>query len=85
MLYTARDREEYRRLGLATSPDGVDWQRVSTSAVLAGYASWNSAVVCDPTVELNGNRLRVWYGGGDVPAPAENLNGQIGYVELRFE
>jgi predicted GH43/DUF377 family glycosyl hydrolase len=82
MLYTARDRDEYRRLGLAVSPDGVAWRRVTSAAFLAGHTPWNQAVVCDPTVGLAGSRLRVWYGGGDVPAPAENLNGQIGYAEL---
>ncbi len=85
MLYTARDRLEYRRLGLAVSADGVDWKRVTTAAALSGHEPWNKAVVCDPTVEPAGKRFRVWYGGGDIPAPAENLNGQIGYAELLFE
>jgi predicted GH43/DUF377 family glycosyl hydrolase len=84
MLYTARDRREYRRLGLATSPDGVAWKRVTTTAALAGDQPWNKQVLCDPTVQLSGNRLRMWFGGGDVPAPAENLSGQIGYGELVF-
>jgi len=85
MLYTARDRQEYRRLGLAVSSDGVSWERISGSAALAGNQPWNEKVVCDPTVEVDGARIRVWYGGGDVAAPAENLNGQIGLAILRLE
>ncbi|MCS6952331.1 MAG: hypothetical protein RMK57_05125 [Bryobacterales bacterium] len=82
MLYTGRDRAEYRRIGLARSPDGVRWRRVSESALAEGSRPWNSAVVCDPTVLEEGGRLRVWFGGGDRPRPDERLNGQIGLAEL---
>jgi hypothetical protein len=84
MLYTARDRREYRRLGLARSQDGVRWERVTTKPVLQGTAPWMSKVVCDPSVEVEGDVVRVWFGGGDQAQPAENLNGQIGYAELRL-
>jgi len=85
MLYTARDRREYRRLGLASSTNGVDWERTSDSAVLVGDQAWNSKVVCDPTLEAAPGEIRVWFGGGDVAHPAENLNGQIGLAILRIE
>jgi hypothetical protein len=40
-------------------------------------------VVCDPSVDAEtGPALRVWFGGGDVAAPAENLHGQIGLATL---
>jgi hypothetical protein len=84
MLYTARDRKEYRRLGLARSRDGVTWMRVSEQPVLSGTQEWNSKVVCDPTVLLDGDLVRVWFGGGDRAEPAENLNGQIGYATLKL-
>jgi len=84
MLYTARDRREYRRLGLASSNDGVTWKRVSASAVLEGDQPWDSKVVCDPSVEVLPQGIRVWFGGGDRARPAENLNGQIGLALLRF-
>jgi hypothetical protein len=29
--------------------------------------------------------VRVWFGGGNRPEPAENLNGQIGYATLQLE
>ncbi|HJT87763.1 MAG TPA: hypothetical protein VJ732_07895 [Bryobacteraceae bacterium] len=81
MLYTGRDLHENRRLGLARSTDGVHWRKLP--AVFAGAESWNSQVLCDPTVMVNGDTVRVWFGGGDVARPDENLDGQIGYGVLR--
>jgi predicted GH43/DUF377 family glycosyl hydrolase len=85
MLYPGRDRHENRRIGLARSRDGVRWNRVSESAVIAGDRPWNARVVCDPEVETTPQGVRVWFGGGDRPEPAENLNGQIGLGWLRAE
>jgi len=85
MLYTARDRHENRRLGLASSADGVRWERFSEAAVLAGDQPWNAKVVCDPTVEAANDGIRVWFGGGDVARPDERLNGEIGLAVLRLE
>lgn len=82
MLYTGRDRNEVRRMGLARSRDGLKWER--TPLVIAGGQAWNSQVVCDATVMVEPGRVRVWFGGGDVAHPAENINGQIGYGELRW-
>lgn len=83
MLYTGRDRKENRRMGLARSPDGVTWRKVA-SPIIAGSESWNSAVVCDATVEVQADGIRVWFGGGDKPRPDERLNGQIGFGILRW-
>jgi len=85
MLYTGRDRREFRRIGLAESRDGVAWKRYSEAPVFAGPEPWNSKVVCDPSVEVQGGVVRVWYGGGDAAQPAENLNGQVGLAEMRIE
>lgn len=84
MLYTGRDQQENRRMGLAESLDGVTWQRVRAEAFLAGGQPWNSRVVCDADiVPQNDGSWLVLYGGGDRPQPAENLNGQIGLGRLR--
>jgi predicted GH43/DUF377 family glycosyl hydrolase len=85
MLYTGRDRNERRRIGLAWSPDGVHWRRLPASTVFEGREGWNSKVVCDPSVILEDGRIIVWFGGGDVASPAENLNGQIGVATLEAE
>jgi hypothetical protein len=84
MLYTGRDRHENRRLGLAFSHDGAHWQRYSEQAVFTGQEPWNSRVVCDPTLLPRDGILRMWFGGGDVPHPAENIHGRIGYAELKM-
>ncbi|MBN8731847.1 MAG: hypothetical protein J0L64_14990 [Acidobacteria bacterium] len=85
MLYTGRDRAEYRRLGAARSLDGVHWERVGESAVLAGTADWMAKVVCDPHVEPGEQGgFRLWFGGGSVAHPAENVAGAIGYATLEL-
>lgn len=81
MLYTGRDRAENRRLGLARSRDGVRWEKLP--AVFSGNAAWNARVVCDPEIEVRPGGVRVWFGGGDVASPDENLHGQIGSGWLR--
>ena len=82
LLYTGRDRAENRRLGLARSTDGVNWRRVSDSAAFSGDQPWNSRVVCDPTVNVTPTAIRLWFGGGDIASPDENLHGQIGTATL---
>jgi predicted GH43/DUF377 family glycosyl hydrolase len=84
MLYTGRYRDEERRIGLARSRDGVRWERVNNAPILAGAEEWNSKVVCDPTVEPDGDSVRVWFGGGDKPRPDERLDGQIGFAMLEM-
>ena len=76
MLYTGRDRTRTGALGLARSTDGV---RLDEAAGASSRApSLELKVICDPTVVPDGERVRVWFGGGDVASPDENLHGQIG-------
>ena len=82
MLYTGRDAQENRRLGMARSSDGVHWQKLP--AVFEGAQPWDGKVLCDPTIELLDGRLAAWFGGGDRGSPDENLNGQIGVAILRL-
>jgi hypothetical protein len=81
MIYTGRDRNEHRRLGMAQSSDGVHWTR--TPAVFRGANPWDAAVVCDPAVLMDTGDVRVWFGGGDVASPDENLHGRIGFAILK--
>lgn len=81
MLYTGLDPRIERRLGLARSTDGVRWEKLP--AVFAGSEPWDSKVVCDPTVLVDGAYIRVWFGGGDVASRDANLHGQIGFGTLR--
>lgn len=80
MLYTGRDARQIRRLGFARSTDGVHWDKLPP---VLGNAAWYSKVLCDPTIEILGGRLAVWFGGGDIASPDENLHGQIGVATLR--
>lgn len=82
MLYTGRDRAENRRLGMARSTDGVHWEK--RPEVFSGAQPWASKVLCDPTVLVEGGEIRVWFGGGDVARPDEEIHGQIGYSVLRI-
>ncbi len=83
MLYTGRDRGEGRRIGLARSLNGVDWEK--RPEVFAGDQAWDSKVVCDPSVLIENGRVRVWFGGGDVATPDHGLHGQIGFATLVAE
>ncbi len=51
--------------------------------MFAGAQAWNARVLCDPSVEPGGDAVRVWFGGGDVASPDENLHGAIGLAVLR--
>jgi predicted GH43/DUF377 family glycosyl hydrolase len=80
MLYTVRDFAENRYLRLARSTNGVRWSKLAVR--YKGTEAWNSKVICDPTVVVDGGRILVWFGGGDVASPDENLHGQIGFATL---
>ena len=82
MLYTGRDKAEHRRVGLARSLDGIHWDKDTSFTPISGNQPWDSQVICDPTVELQGNDIRVWFGGGDVAHPVANIHGQIGFGVL---
>jgi len=81
MLYTGRDAGESRRIGLARSIDGVRWTKTRT--VFSGQQAWDSKVLCDPSVIVESGQIRVWFGGGDLPRPDENLHGRIGLAILK--
>src|SRR5438552_2226745 len=68
------------KIGLARSMDGVTWEKLPGS--FAGSERWNNKVICDPSVLVEGDSIRVWFGGGDVASPDENLHGQIGVANL---
>lgn len=83
LLYTGRDAKEFRNIGYAISTDGVHWKKISATGLIPDTqrASWFSKVICDTTLmPLGGGKWMVWFGGGDKPEPAENLDGQIGLM-----
>jgi predicted GH43/DUF377 family glycosyl hydrolase len=84
MLYTGRSYNEVRDIGLAISLDGVNWRKLNTYGLFDKRKSnsWDDAVITDTTLILNNKtgQLKIWYGGGDKRAPAQNLNGNVGYM-----
>lgn len=81
MLITGRDAHEHRRLAALWSNDGIHWTR--QTQVFSGDQPWDSTVICDPTVVVDGAVVRVWFGGGDVAKNDERLHGQIGAGTLQ--
>ena len=81
MLITGRDAHEHRRLAALWSNDGIHWTR--QPQVFSGDQPWDSMVICDPTVLVDGAAVRVWFGGGDVARPDERIHGQIGVGTLQ--
>lgn len=80
MLYTGRDAREHRNLGYAISMNGISWKKMTTKGIVdnSKFGSWASKVICDSTfIEIN-NEITVFFGGGDVASPDQNLNGKIG-------
>ena len=80
MLYTVREVGEKRHLAMARSADGVHFTKLGVK--FTGTQAWDSKVICDPTVVVEGGKVKVWFGGGDVASPDENLHGQIGFATL---
>lgn len=81
MLYTGRDSQEVRNIGLAYSLDGINWYKNNYDGLMElEDDTWDSKVICDTTFIYNEAEelLYVWYGGGDNAEPAENLNGNVG-------
>lgn len=76
MLLTRTLANQQRDLIALWSNDGVAWTREPTN--WAGNQPWNSKVLCDPTVFIEENQVRFWFGGGDIPRPDEGQHGQIG-------
>ncbi|MFA9375921.1 MAG: hypothetical protein ACERKZ_04115 [Lachnotalea sp.] len=88
MLYTGRNDGSQRNIGLAISSDGVNWRKMNYQGLFAlGGDNWSSQVLCDTTMLYNEdeNLIDVWYGGGDVASPDENLHGKIGLFKIRTD
>ncbi|HVU16337.1 MAG TPA: hypothetical protein VHD32_05410 [Candidatus Didemnitutus sp.] len=86
LLYTGRDAHEGRNLGLAVARDPVNWRKISREPLVppAMRQDWNRAVICDPSIVTDGNGgLMVYFGGGNLPKPAQGLNGNVGLFFAR--
>lgn len=85
MIYTGRNKNEQRNIGLAVSYDGVNFKKMNTQGIFENRSDWNSEVICDTTLMLVDDDIWCWYGGGNVSSPDQELNGKIGVVVIYNE
>jgi predicted GH43/DUF377 family glycosyl hydrolase len=77
MWYTGQNRADGRSaIGLATSADGVRWERSGMAPVLEPAGGWEKGSVMCPHVLREGGGFRLWYSGGEMYEPDA-----IGYAE----
>ena len=71
MWYQGHDGSN-RRIGYATSFDGIVWEKYPANPVLdlGAPGTWEDSHVGDPNVLFDGTQYHMWYGG----------NGRIGYA-----
>jgi predicted GH43/DUF377 family glycosyl hydrolase len=81
MWYTGQAKpgqaEGHSWIGYATSPDGINWQRMSDEPVLAFERPWEKVAVMNPHViwDEPPKTFRMWYSGGE-----QNEPNAIGYA-----
>jgi beta-1,2-mannobiose phosphorylase / 1,2-beta-oligomannan phosphorylase len=77
LWYSAENRETDRtQIGLATSRDGVHWERNGNEPVLSPGGGWEKANVMCPHVVFENGIFKMWYSGGEMYEPDA-----IGYAE----
>jgi predicted GH43/DUF377 family glycosyl hydrolase len=66
-----------RKIGYATSPNGVDWTKYGNAPVLSpgSAGSWDAGGVSFPTVIKEGSTYKMWYTGMDAAGI-----GRVGYA-----
>jgi len=64
MYYSGIKPDQYQ-IGLATSDDGINWQKYSGNPVLSNGSSgaWDDKVVYIPSVVYDGTTYHMWYSG----------------------
>lgn len=70
MWYTGQAKD-HSWIGYATSPDGINWKRMSDKPVLSPQIAWeNAAVMCPHVIwDESANLYRMWYSGGEQYEP----------------
>jgi len=70
MWYTGQS-EGHSSIGYATSPDGVQWKRISDTPVLSPTEPWEKVALMCPDViwDAKAGIFRMWYSGGEQYEP----------------
>ncbi len=63
MWFSARDANAVWTIGYATSPDGIVWTKVGKVLDKGLVGTWDSEMVREPSVILNGGTYKMWYAG----------------------
>lgn len=64
--HESREEKNYR-IGYATSPDGLHWQRHDQRAgISVSEHGWDSEMICYPAIHREGSRLYMFYSGNGV-------------------
>jgi predicted GH43/DUF377 family glycosyl hydrolase len=71
MWYTGQAKGKNSWIGYATSPDGVNWKRMSDKPVLSFEKPWEKVAVMCPHVLWNADKqlFQMWYSGGEQYEP----------------
>jgi predicted GH43/DUF377 family glycosyl hydrolase len=65
MWYCGGRNDQYIKIGLATSSDGISWSRYGNAPVLdVSSSQWDSLQVSSPSVVFDGSQYMMWYSGG---------------------
>jgi beta-lactamase class A/predicted GH43/DUF377 family glycosyl hydrolase len=66
MWYEGHDSSTWR-IGYATSPDGIHWERSADNPIvdLGPEGTWDSIVASEPYVLFDGSTYRLWHSGYD--------------------
>jgi hypothetical protein len=74
---------EPRHIGLARLT-GHGWRRCGTRPFISAGAAWYRQNAIDPEPQVVGNRLYVYFGGGNVPSLGGDMKGTIGLRVYRL-
>lgn len=83
MLYTAAGADRRHTIALASSRDGIAWNKKGT--LIQGSADWNVPDVRDPCVVTEGGITQIWFAGGDQLTDGNPVHGQIGKGTLTWK
>lgn len=61
MVYTARPQLSEQQIGLATSPDGINWQKYAGNPVLVGQPGWEGPNVTVGSMLFKDGIFHLWY------------------------
>lgn len=78
MIYGGIDHLGIQRIGLATSADGITWQKYPGNPILTPQGNWEGTSISNSALVFRNNKFHLWYSGFD-------KNWQTGYATSELE